>query len=353
MKNLIIPCAGQSTRFPGMPPKYLLTHPTGGILLWEGIKGLEINGFEKIYVTILKTHDEEYNASQIIKNSFIKTFPSINSNSKLVITLLENTKNQPDTIRQTIEKQYIENQILIKDCDDYFKSDSFFLGNAICYYSLSKVGKTNASNKSYITIDSLGYVDNIVEKRVISEEFCCGGYSFQDAQEFIDYYYKLRNYENLYVSHIIGEMLRDGKYFVPLQVENYIDWGTLEEWEKYKSEFNTLFIDLDGTLVENSSEFGSPKWGETKQIKENCDVIRELYNKGKTQIIITTARGEEYVGITYAQLSRENIPFHKLIMNLYHGKRYIINDYSNTNTYPSCEAINLERNSNNLKDLLS
>lgn len=352
MKNLIIPCAGQSTRFPGMPPKYLLTHPTGGLLLWEGIKGLEINNFEKIYITILKTHDKEYNAFQIIVNSFIKTFPSIDP-SKLVITLLENTKNQPDTIRQTIERQYVKNQILIKDCDDYFKSDGAFIGNSVCYYPLSKIGKTNASNKSYITIDSLGYIDNIVEKRVISEEFCCGGYSFQEAQEFIDYYYKLCNYENLYVSHIIGEMLRDGKCFVPIQVENYIDWGTLEDWEKYKSEFNTLFIDLDGTLVENSSEFGTPKWGETKQIKENCDVIRGLYNEGKTQIIITTARREEYTGITYAQLSRENIPFHKLIMNLYHGKRYIINDYSNTNKYPSCEAINLERNSNKLKDLLS
>ena len=32
-------------------------------------------------------------------------------------------------------------------------------------------------------------------------------------------------------------------------------------------------------------------------------------------------------------------------MNVFHGSRYIVNDYSDTNPYPSAKAINTKRNS--------
>ena len=42
------------------------------------------------------------------------------------------------------------------------------------------------------------------------------------------------------------------------KVERYSDWGTLEDWNKYKSEYKTIFTDLDGVLVENSAEYFEP-----------------------------------------------------------------------------------------------
>jgi hypothetical protein len=41
-----------------------------------------------------------------------------------------------------------------------------------------------------------------------------------------------------------------------------------------------------------------------------------------------------------------------LIMDVHHTNRVIINDFSNTNPYPSAIAINLNRDSDNLEDYL-
>ena len=44
------------------------------------------------------------------------------------------------------------------------------------------------------------------------------------------------------------------------------------------------------------------------------------------------------------------IPYDNIIFNLLHCKRYLINDYSDTNPYPTCIS-KLKRNDNSLKEL--
>jgi hypothetical protein len=39
-------------------------------------------------------------------------------------------------------------------------------------------------------------------------------------------------------------------------------------------------------------------------------------------------------------------------MGLFHSKRIIINDYSKSNPFKSCDSINLKRDSSELKDIL-
>jgi len=40
-------------------------------------------------------------------------------------------------------------------------------------------------------------------------------------------------------------------------------------------------------------------------------------------------------------------------MGLQSNKRIVINDYSSTNVYPNCTAINLKRNNDDLENLLN
>ena len=94
------------------------------------------------------------------------------------------------------------------------------------------------------------------------------------------------------------------------------------------------------------------KWGETNAIQDNVDYLNKLYSTGKVKIILTTARKKIYEKKTIEQLKNNNIPYDHIIFDLYHGKRYLINDYSETNKYPTSISINLERNSNNLKNIL-
>ena len=62
-----------------------------------------------------------------------------------------------------------------------------------------------------VDVDNNGIIQTIVEKDVISNEFCCGGYGFSDAEKFVQTYDKLKNSAKgeIYVSHIIFQQLLD------------------------------------------------------------------------------------------------------------------------------------------------
>ena len=47
--TLILPAAGKSSRFPGMRPKWLLTHPNGNLMIVEAIKGINFTNIDSIY----------------------------------------------------------------------------------------------------------------------------------------------------------------------------------------------------------------------------------------------------------------------------------------------------------------
>ncbi len=56
MKTLILPVAGQSARFPGMRPKWLLTMPDGFLMVEKSVSLFNLNVFSRIIVVVLKEH---------------------------------------------------------------------------------------------------------------------------------------------------------------------------------------------------------------------------------------------------------------------------------------------------------
>lgn len=158
--------------------------------------------------------------------------------------------------------------------------------------------------------------------------------------------------KEFHISHLIYFCLLENKVFYSEEIKNFIDWGTPEEWENYKKDFKTIFLDIDGTIFYNSGEFSNPKWGETDPIEENLEIIKKLYKTGKTQIILTTARKSKYKVITEKQLQKFNVPYDNIIFDLFHAKRFLINDYSSTNPYPTAIALNIKRDEKNLSNIL-
>lgn len=340
--------AGRSSRFPDVRPKWMLTHPNGNFMVIEAIKGLNLRDFEKIHFVYLKEHEGQH--------SFLKGFrEELESEGLLTkssfIGLEKATKDQPETVEQAIVQGKITGPILIKDSDNYFEA-TISPSNGVCYADLNSVGLVKPRNKSYITTDTQGNVLNIVEKLVISSTFCVGGYSFADAAFFIEALGKLDPDRERYISHVIYQMMLDGQTFSAIETKSYSDWGTIEDWDRFKRSHGTLFVDLDGTLVKNSSVHFPPYVGESEPIVPNVEIIKRLQKSGKFEIIITTSRPERYRGVTEAQLERLGIVCKALIMNLQHSKRIIINDYSKSNPYKSCDSINLKRNADDLKEIL-
>lgn len=348
MNNLIIPMAGKSSRFPNMRPKWMLTHPSGNFMVLEAIKGLELLNYNKIYFIFLKEHEDNFS----FLNGFKEELDNMSILNRSEFVFLDNiTKDQPETVYNAIKQANIKGSITIKDSDNYFKS-KFINSNSICYYDLNKSNLIKPKNKSYIVKDINETITNIVEKDVISPYFCVGSYTFHSVEEFSYYYDKLPKGNECYISNIIYEMILDGKHFQSNLVSNYLDWGTLQDWNLFKKTYATLFVDIDGTLVLNSSAHFPPYIGNTKPIVENIEILRELYVTGRFQIILTTSRPEKYRAQTISQLKKEQIPYDNLIMSLFHSKRIIINDFGVSNPYKSCDAINLRRDSGNLKEIL-
>ena len=337
---------GKSTRFPSLRPKWMLTHPSGMFMGVEALRGINLDAFSTVYFVTHKDYQDEY---QFI-DGFIKELKSINKNINIEFVLLEQqTASQPETVYECIKIKNISGPILVKDSDNYFEATIADEGNLVCYFDLNDGDQFNARNKSYVQFDTNGFLDNIVEKKIISSTFSVGGYGFASAEEFCLYFKQLAHLTSeVYMSNIIFQMILSGHKFSGIKTFNYEDWGTLEEWNRYKKTFRTLFVDLDGVLIENASVHMHPFIGTGKPLHNNIKLLQTLYKTGRTKIIITTARPTEYEEQTKLELQSHNIPYDILIMGLPHSQRILINDFAKSNPYPSSTAINLERNMNNL-----
>ena len=138
-----------------------------------------------------------------------------------------------------------------------------------------------------------------------------------------------------------------------MKVNNILDFSREKDWENYCHEYKTLFVDIDGVLVEGTGgKYLKPHWGESAGIPENINFLSRIHQTGKVFIILTTARPESFREKTIEQLTRENVPYDNIIFGLLHCNRTIINDYGSSNPYPTCDAVNILRNSNELERFL-
>jgi len=220
--EIIVPAAGLSTRFPGTIPKYLLEDCNGKIMLNNSIE--PYLGKYNITVGILKQHDDLHNSGDIVRQLGVD-----------VVVLPEVTKGPADTVYQIIKRANIDHEksMLIKDCDSYF-NHSVTDSNYICTSTVSEHDVLyKIANKSFVIANEHGVVQSIVEKSIVSNDFCVGGYKFNRIHDFVSAYEKLIDSmtNEFFVSHIIQYNISNGKTFLTKPVTDYVDVGTIKEWQ--------------------------------------------------------------------------------------------------------------------------
>jgi len=201
--EIIMPCAGLSTRFPNLRPKYLLTDYSGKLMIENAAK--HFIGKHNITIAILKQHNEKFNAENKLRDVF--------GDKVNIVVLDEPTSGPADTVYQTIMKaEYFftsTSPLLIKDCDGFYDTD-LIGGNAIYVSKLSKNPDIrNAPAKSYTITNEQGIITSVVEKQIVSDSFCVGGYQFGSIGEFIDTFEKLKDNAQR-MPAIAGEFLFTG-----------------------------------------------------------------------------------------------------------------------------------------------
>lgn len=351
MTTLILPVAGRSSRFPGMRPKWLLTLPSGRLMIEEAVQKMPLSSFTRVIVTCLKEHLDTYVNEDILRTNLIASI-----SPKIELCILEKqTKCHAETVYKTIKQMNVDGSIYLKDCDNIFSCEPV-QNNSVGIVSLNDVGLVDAKNKSYVQVDSLGYVTNIIEKNVISSDFCCGGYSFKKAEEFKAAYEAIvqiaqENSGEIYISHIIYHMLLNGSTFDTHTATQYVDWGTLREYRHIQKNGSTIFCDIDGVLVENSSKFSTNPW-RIQPIRENVDALKNFQQRHNCTIVVTTSRPQSVRSELEDFFRKEGIKIQNYVMDLPHTKRILINDFAVTNPYPSSIAINIQRDSKSLKGYL-
>jgi len=347
MKTLILPVAGRSSRFAGTRPKWMLTMPDGRLMLEQSIEGLSVNSFDRVIVVALAEHIEKYTSLARLTELLRKSICD-----HIEILVLENaTLSQVETIAIALEKGNVKGNFFIKDCDNTFQVD-YSGGNKVAVVDLHSVSNVNAANKSYVQTDPLGLVKNIVEKHVISNFFCCGGYGFSSVEIFLKHWNLLKSNENLYLSHVIFSMIMEGVEFQTLPAKSYCDWGTLEDFRSYCNQRFVVFCDIDGVLFSNSSKFAPDGWS-SLPLQKNIEALKSIQSTGNLYLVITTSRPEYLKEALQKELIAAGLKVDQFVMGLPHGSRYLINDFSSTNPFPSAVAINLERDSLTLDSYLT
>ena len=91
MVNLIVTAAGLSSRFEGLKPKWMLTHPSGNWMLHEALCQLDFESIDRVYFGFLGEHLEKYKCHEGIVQCLHEL--DIEMKSEIVI-LDERTDNQ-------------------------------------------------------------------------------------------------------------------------------------------------------------------------------------------------------------------------------------------------------------------
>lgn len=216
--SLIIPAAADKPRYEEEIPFIFTLNRRGISYCLEAIQGLDLSQFDNIYITILRSHDQRFNLSDILKLQLQR----LNIHNAKVVVLDSPTSSQAETIYQTIIQENITGPIFIKDADSFF-TGTITPNNGIAVYPLEQLSQVDPQHKSYVAVDDMRYITNTIEKRVIDHFFNAGGYCFEDSSIFCQYYHRYKGYRGLFLSHIIYSMLIDRHIFRPFMISDYVD----------------------------------------------------------------------------------------------------------------------------------
>lgn len=341
--EIIVPAAGLSTRFPNMKPKYLLYDYKGDMMIMNALRSFRQKGF-RIHLGILKEHQDKYNVIEQIQHEW--------SDNINYVIIDKPTRGPADTVYQIIKAAGIHtSEIFIKDCDSFFEHEITKDDNYVCVSKISQheILKKLAS-KSFTIANENGIITDIVEKEVVSNTFCVGGYKFSSAMMYKKAFEELNTDREVFVSDVIGRCISDMQIFTNKYITDYVDVGTAQDWFEYNDR-PVIFCDIDGTIIKAQSRLDLESRKPFEPLVKNVQRLLELQNQG-AQFIFVTAREPQYRSETRDMLYELGFKSFTLLEGLQNSKRILINDYNNANPYPRAEAINIHRDSDNLSDFL-
>ena len=346
--SIVILAAGKSTRYGGNRPKYLRTLPDGELVIQSVIREVSSRSFSRIILVVQEAHLDGIDLDAICSDV----------DERVEILRLNGfTQGPAITASMAVELLNIEGPVSFRDCDSLFSVEASAEGSG--YVAITDCRQANVQDlvqKSFVLIDeNTNLVLDIVEKSPVSYYVSVGEYGFGDARRFLsetEHLMRLSEEKELYLSHVMSRMLASGECFRGLSVDMVVDLGTEDRFQEYISRRASYFCDIDGVLVLNQSKYFDPKWDiPPTPIQQNVDALLSKQDEG-AELVFVTSRPESLRPQTQTALQEMGFYSFQLIMGLRHARRILVNDYADSNPYPSGIAVNIKRNTNNLGELI-
>jgi dTDP-glucose pyrophosphorylase len=211
---------------------------------------------------------------------------------------------------------------------------------------------------SYARVEH-GMVTETREKQVVSNQALIGIHYWKHGRDFVRSAHELidgmgaTGKKECYVSESYNHLIGGGKIITAFQVgkNEYIPLGTPYDVALYEAkvrEYQTekpksLFIDLDGTLLQHAHRFSEIEKAPTIPLDGAIEKINQWDSIGH-RIILCTARKESAREMTERQLHSLGLCWDHLLMGLTSGERVLVNDKLTEGAKDRAVAVNLITN---------
>ncbi len=346
--KVIVPCAGSSSRYPNVPPKWTLPSPDGRPMVVRAVEQLDFD-LSDIVITILQEHEQRYDAVVGLQRAFGRKIE--------IVVLKEQTASQPATVAETLRNTGLDEPFLVKDSDNCFKlSELNQAYNYVSVASLNEFDQINPRNKSYVQVDENDVLTAIREKTVISDLFSVGGYFFRSPKEYLSMFERLQAertkwQHELYISDVIGGLILQGSPFRARRVTNYEDWGTIQEWRRALLRRGAYFIQLDGFVFERGSEFFAPRFADVRANPEAVRAVRHLVRDGH-KIVFVSIRPSSCREVTERQLAALDLPTGHIVFDCPIARYWMVTSPHPTVPFTTSRARELDGADPNLEEKL-
>jgi len=232
--NIVIPMAGKGSRFTeqGYTDSKPFIDVNGKPMIQRVIENLNIE-FDEQYEFIIICLREDYD-----RYDFSIFDDIIGHENWEVICLPDVTEGAAQTILTA--EQYINNDTpmlsfntdqMIDYSAEMWKSFEQFDGGIPCFWG-------DSEDWSYAKCDESGYVEEVAEKKVISNDATAGYYYWSKGSDYVKYAKQMinensRTNNEFYVAPVYNWAIKDGKRIAIYMVDKIYELGTPKYLESY------------------------------------------------------------------------------------------------------------------------
>ena len=331
--TVLLPAA-EPSQTDRLRPKWMLSGPKNELLLAMALGSLPPGARSRVVVGVLRAHEERWKASLGVRRALGEAVETV---------VFDAPPGGPaETAAAMIARAAVSGPIIVKETDGWFAPTALPEGDFVCVADLAAHPRlADLAARTFVAPDGL----RIVAGEPCSRLVAAGAWGFADAERFA------KAAEGGFPG-AIARLRANGARFAVVPVEGFHDVGPLPAWHAWRRRFRTLVVDIDGVAVRNRGPYFPPLWEEPDEpIAANVEHLKALVAEG-AQLVFMTARPEAFRAKTEATLRGLGLTWHALVMGCHHAQRVVVNDYAPSNPHPSCEAVNLPRESPTLPDLL-